>query len=287
MKRLMLASLFLAAFGMLGARAQTACQPALKSPPLIAADHLTTATNPTAPPMQYIDESGKLVGLDVDFGEAISAHLCLKTEWVKTEFVTMIPGLKGSRFDMVDTFMYYTPERAAQVHMIPYGAATLAIIVPKANGDAIPDLAYFSGKPFGTQLGSTDDRNAHAASDALVKAGKAPIDIHTFPNYGDILQALSAGQLDGALIGTPQAFYFRNKGQTFFRIATTGLFPHAEALAFGDAAVAQAVADTLNKMKADGSFDKVFDAYHHCTLPPPYTVTTGPIPDPVCPPFNG
>ncbi len=280
-------TLALVALAPLPALAQSACQPALKSPPLVAADHLTTATNPTAPPMQYLDDTGKLVGLDVDFGEAIAAHLCLKSEWVKTEFVTMIPGAKSGRFDMIDTFMYYTPERAEQVHMIPYGAATLAIIVPKTNGADVTDVTYFSGKPFGTQLGSTDDRNVRAASDALVKAGKAAIDVHTFPNYGDILQAMSAGQLDGALIGTQQAFYFLSKGQTFFRVATAGLYPHAEALAFGDATVAATVADTLNKMKADGSFDKIFGAYHHCTLPPPFKVTTGPIPDAVCPPFKG
>ena len=35
-------------------------------------------------------------------------------------------------------------------------------------------------------------------------------------------------------------------------------------------------------MKADGSFDKLFAPYHHCTLPGPYKITTGPIPAPQC-----
>jgi polar amino acid transport system substrate-binding protein len=270
-----------------GASAQTSCPPRLASPPLVMAGMLMAATNPTAAPMQYVDETGKLVGLDIDFGALIAERLCVKIEWMRTEFAAMIPGLKGGRFDMIDTFMYYTPERAAAVHMIPYGAATLAIIVPQADATAITSLDYFSGKRFGTQLGSTDDKVARAGSDELVKAGKAAIDIRTFPNYSDLLQALTAGQLDGAFIGTEQAYFYRDKGQKFFRVAVTGLFPHAEALAFADKAVAEAVAEVLNKMKADGSFDKLFGAYHHCTLPPPFEIKTGPLAEPKCAPEKG
>jgi ABC-type amino acid transport substrate-binding protein len=199
-----------------GVLAQTSCPPLLASPPLVSAGALLAATNPTAAPMQYVDETGKLVGLDIDFGVLIAERLCLKIEWMKTEFAAMIPGLKGGRFDMIDTFMYYTPERAATVHMIPYGAATLAIIVPQSDTASITSLGYFSGKRFGTQLGSTDDKVARAESDELVRAGKAAIDIRTFPNYSDLLGALTAGQLDGAFIGTEQAYFYRDKGQKFF-----------------------------------------------------------------------
>ena len=99
----------------------------------------------------------------------------------------------------------------------------------------------------------------------------------------DLLQSLAAGQLDGAFIGTEQAFYYRNKGRDFFRIAATGIDPHAEALAFKEPALAEAVAKVMNEMKADGTFEKIFAPYGHCVLPGPYKVTTGPLPPPVCP----
>ena len=78
-------------------------------------------------------------------------------------------------------------------------------------------------------------------------------------------------------------YYYRKLDMGFFRVAVAGLFPHTEALAFNDAAVAGRVADAMNAMKADGSFDKLFGSYHHCTLPPPYKITTGPIDTPTCP----
>lgn len=266
------------------AHAQTNCTPKLGHPPLAKKGALIAAINPTVAPIQYINEDGEIIGLDVDLGNAVAERLCLKMEFHSTQFATMIPILKEGRIDMIDSFMFYTPERAEQVLMVPYGASTMAILVPKNNTDKITGPEYFSGKRFGVELGTVDLNDAKAASEALEKTGKPAIDIHTFSTYADVLQALAAGQVDGVFVGTEQAFYYRRKGETFFRIALTGYDPHAEALAFKDPALAEAVVAVMNEMKADGSFDKIFAPYRHCVLPGPYKVTHGPIPAPNCPP---
>ena len=142
-------------------------------------------------------------------------------------------------------------------------------------------------KPFATELGTVDYQEAKTTSEALVKAGKPAIDIRTFGTYADVLQALSANQVAGAFIGVEQAAYYQKKGATFFRIAVSGLIPHAEALAFKDPALADAVAKVMNEMKADGSFDKIFAPYGHCVLPGPYKVTSGPLPPFTCPSPQG
>ena len=268
------------------AAAQTNCK-APDGAKLVAPGVLTATTSPTVPPLQYIDDSGKLMGMDIELGNAIAARLCLTINYIPSEFVTMIPAVKGGRFDMIDTFMYYTPERAAQIYMIPYGAATVSIVVPAKATVTSATLNDFSGKPFGTQLGSMDNVNALAVSKLLVEAGKPGIDVHTFPSYADVLQALAAGQVEGAIVSTDSAFYYKSKGSNFFRIVASGLYPHAETLGFGDKVLADKAAEALNAMKADGSFDKLLGAYHHCAMPAPFKVTTGPIPDPVCPPYTG
>jgi polar amino acid transport system substrate-binding protein len=284
MKRLGLIGLLMALAGAPSAMAQINCTPKLGHPPLARKGMLIAAINPTVAPIQYIDDDGNIIGLDVDLGNALAERLCLKMDFQSTQFATMIPALKEGRIDMINSFMFYTPERASQVLMVPYGASSMAIVVPKKNTDTINGPEYFSGKPFAVELGTVDLKDAQAASDALQKAGKPPIDIHTFDTYATVLQALSAGQVDGAFIGTEQAFYYRKKGQDFFRIALTGYDPHAEALAFKDPALADAVVAVMNEMHADGSFDKIFKPYGHCVLPGPYRVTTGPIPTPDCPP---
>ena len=283
--RLVLAAAALAAVPLIvdAAQAQDSCQPKIGRPPLVRKGTLIGAINPTVAPIQYVDDDGNIVGLDVDLGNEIAKRLCLKMLFESVQFATMIPGLQDGRFDVIDSFMFYTPERAALVLMIPYGASTLAIVVPKSSTGAVKWPDDFAGKKFAVELGTVDANDAKAASEELVKAGKPAIDVHTFGTYADVLQALSAGQVDGAFVGTEEAYYYKNKGQTFFRIALAGLDPHAEALAFKDRGLADAVAGVLNEMKADGSFDKLFASYHHCTLPGPYKVESGPLPAPACP----
>lgn len=286
MKWVLLSAIFLAGLAAIcghAARAQGNCTPAIGHPPLVRRGSLIAAINPTVAPIQYIDDDGNIVGLDVDLGNAIADRLCLKMELQSTQFATMIPILKEGRIDMIDSFMFYTPERAAQVLMIPYGASTMAIVVPKTNTDKISGPEYFSGKSFGVELGTVDLKDAQTASETLTKEGKPPIDIHTFGTYADVLQALSAGQLEGAFIGTEEAYYYQKKGTDFFRIALKGYDPHAEALAFKEPALADAVASALNDMHKDGIMDKIFKPYGHCLLPGPYKVTSGPLPTPDCP----
>ena len=260
------------------------CAPKLGHPPLARKDMLIAAINPTVPPIQYIDDDGNIIGMDVDLGNEIAKRLCLKMDFQSTQFATMIPILKEGRIDMINSFMFYTPERAAQVLMVPYGASTMAIVVAKTNSDAISGPEYFTGKSFGVEIGTVDMKDAQAASAALEKAGKPAIGVHTFDTYADVLQALKAGQVDGAFIGTEEAFYYRRKGLDFFRIALTGYDPHAEALAFKDPALADAVAAAMNDMHADGTMDKIFKPFGHCLLPGPYEVTSGPLATPECPP---
>jgi polar amino acid transport system substrate-binding protein len=281
MKRL---TIFVAALcGLAGVAHAQSCEPKIGRPPLVRKGVMIAAINPTVAPIQYIDDDGNIIGLDVDLGNAIAERLCLKMQFQSTQFATMIPILKEGRIDLINSFMFYTPDRASQVLMVPYGASSAAILVPKKNIDEIKGLEYFSGKSFATELGTVDYAEAKKVSEELVKAGKPAIDVRTFGTYADVLQALSANQVAGAFIGVEEAAYYKKKGVDFFRVAIGGLIPHAEALAFKDPALAEAVVKVMNDMKADGSFDKIFTPYDHCVLPGPYKVTTGELPPFTCP----
>lgn len=258
------------------------CSPKLGHPPLVQTGRLISVINPTVPPIQYTDPNGNIVGLDPDFGAAIAKQLCLQQQLVSAEFSSMIPGVKGGRYDMVNSFMFYTPERASQVTMVPYGASTISLVVPKDNKDHITGPESFSGKKFGVELGTVDATDAQEASSKLTAAGKPGIDIHTFPTYAAVLSALRAGQVDGAFLPDSSAYYYRNHGQDFYRTALTGFDPHTEALAFSERKLADEVANVLNAKRKDGSLQKLFSGYHHCLLPGPYGVKTGPIATPQC-----
>ena len=128
---------------------------------------LIAAINATVAPIHNIDVDGNIIGLDVDLGNAIAERLCLKTNFQSTKFATMIPILKERQIDMINSFMFYTPEGAPQVLMVPYGASAIAIAVPKTNTDAIGGPKYSSGRSITIELGTIDLQDAQSASDAL------------------------------------------------------------------------------------------------------------------------
>jgi Bacterial extracellular solute-binding proteins, family 3 len=101
------------------ALAQDGRTPKLGHPPLARNGMLIAAINPTVAPIHNIVDDGNIIGLDVDLGNAVAERLCLKMDFQRTQFATMILILKEGRIDMINSFMFYTPERASQVLMVP------------------------------------------------------------------------------------------------------------------------------------------------------------------------
>ncbi|WP_431267412.1 transporter substrate-binding domain-containing protein [Dankookia sp. P2] len=66
--------------------AQT-CAPRVPDSELVKPHTLTLSTNPTLPPMQYVNAQGQLVGMRVDLGTEIARRLCLTPEHVRVEIL--------------------------------------------------------------------------------------------------------------------------------------------------------------------------------------------------------
>ena len=81
----------------LGATAANAedCKSKIPDGDLIKAGSLTMSTNPTLPPLQFVDSAGTLKGMRIELGAEIAKRLCLKADYVKIEFDAMIPGSAG------------------------------------------------------------------------------------------------------------------------------------------------------------------------------------------------
>ncbi len=284
MKRLTVLSATIAGLcGLAGAAQAQSCEPKIGHPPLVRKGVIIAAINPTVAPIQYINDDGEIVGLDVDLGNAIAARLCLKMQFQSTQFATMIPILKEGRIDLINSFMFYTPERASQVLMVPYGASSLAIVASEeehrrrstASSISPASLSRPNSAPSTTQ-------DAKKASEALVKAGKPAIDCAPSAPTPTSCRPFRPTRLPArsSVSSRPST---TEEGRRLLPVAVGGLEPHAEALAFKDPALAEAVIKVMNEMKADGSFDKIFEPYGHCVLPGPYKVTSGPLPPFTCP----
>jgi polar amino acid transport system substrate-binding protein len=235
------------------------CSPKVPAASLTKPGTLVMSTNPTLPPMQFVNAQGELKGMRVELGEEIAKRLCLKPEYVRIEFSAMIPGLQAGRWDMINTGIFFTDERAKIMQMIPYENQAISISATKGNPLKIMATDDLAGKSVAVELGGFEERKIKEVAADLQKRGMAPPTIRTFDNFATAYQALRAGQVQGVVSIDSVAKEYQDRGE--FDRVLSGIFPTPVAVALKDKQLAEAVASVLNEMKKDGYYDKLFGRY--------------------------
>lgn len=227
---------------------------------LVESGVLTISTNASQPPMQYVD-NGKVVGMRVELGEKIAADLGLKPNIVNIDFASQIPGLTAGRWDMIDTGMYYSAQRAEQITMVPYEVSAIAVSVARGNPKKISSLDSLAGKSIAAEQGATEYQTLQKISDTLVAKGLAPINVTGFNDTASSYQALAAGQVQGVAAVQAVVQFYSKKGQ--FDTAIKDITPVAVALGFAkdNTVLASAVSKVLVQLKSSGWLDDLFKKY--------------------------
>lgn len=260
-KRLRIASVIAGLSAMLAAQASFAqeCAPKIADKLLVKPGHLVMATSPTLPPMAYADQQGTLKGLRIELGYEVAKRLCLKPEYISTEYATMVPGLKGGRWDMINAGLFVTAERRKILFMIPYENLAISISTPVGKANPIAKVDDLAGKSVSTDIGGYAERKIKELNEDFKKRGLAEMKINLFDNYATVYQALRAGQVDAAVSIDPVAKQYQDRGE--FTHALSGMYPTPGSLSLGNKELADAVSGALKEMKADGSLDKLMSAY--------------------------
>ncbi len=273
-KRTTIATIFLGAatMALLGATTASAqdCEPAVSDDALIQPGTLVMSTNPTLPPMQFVDSNGDLQGMRITLGNEVASRLCLEPEYIRIEFSAMIPGLQAGRWDVINTGIFWTPERAEMMEMIPYESQAISISVASGNPLGIAEPADLAGKTVGVEIGGFEEAKLGELNDDLQSQGLDAIDVRTFDNFATAYQALRAGQTDATVSIDATAAEYAARGE--FDRAISGLFPTPVALAMANEELAEAVLGVLNDMMEDGSYQALFEEYGLLTNTAPFII---------------
>jgi polar amino acid transport system substrate-binding protein len=259
MRRLLLAAVLAAVATPSFAQSPAGCTPRVANSELVKAGTLVMSINPTLPPLQFVNAQGQLQGLRVDLGVEIAKRLCLTPEWVRIEFSAMIPGLAARRWDMINSGTFFTPARAEIMQMLRYENAAVAFSAARGNPLNIRGVDDLAGRTVGVEIGGFEEGRTRALSADLVARGKAPINIRTFDNFAVAFQALRVGQVEAVTSVDAVAAEYDQRGD--FPRVLHGLFPTPASLAMRSRVLAQEVAKVLTEMKADGTYDRLFDRY--------------------------
>lgn len=269
LRRILLGAAAAALLGGSHAMAQS-CVARVPDSEMVKPRTLTLSTNPTLPPMQFVNAQGQLVGMRVELGEEIAKRLCLTPESVRVEFAAMIPGLAARRWDMINTGMFFTEERAKIMYLVRYEFQAISVSVPRGNPRNIQKLEDLAGLSVGVEQGGFEFRRAQDIAKELEAKGLKPITIRPFDNFAVSFQALRARQIDAAISIDSTGKEYDDRGE--FTRALSGLFGTPINFGFRSKPLAEAVAAALTAMRADGSLQKLLDRYGVKGWEEPFTV---------------
>ena len=249
--------------------AQT-CQPAVPDAELVKPRTLVMSTNPTLPPLQFVESGGQLRGMRIELGNEIARRLCLTPEYIRIEFSAMIPGLAARRWDMINTGIFFTEERARMMHMVRYENNAVAVSAARGNPLNIREERDMAGRTIAVEIGGFEERALRAMSERIVAGGGRVINIRTFDNFAIAFQALRAGQVEGVVSIDAVAAEYDRRGD--FPRVLHGINATPAALAFRSRVLANEVSRVLQEMSADGSLATLFDRYGVSIAPGGFTV---------------
>ncbi len=176
----------------------------------MAGDKIRIATEGAWAPFNYVDESGKLSGFDVDIANALCAEMKVECEVVAQDWDGMIPALKVRKFDAIVASMSITKERLKQVDFTnPYYSGGLRFMGDKGK-TLDTSRKGLKGKSIGAQRATVGGQYLEDNLADVVK-------VKLYDTQEAVYLDLQAGRLDGAISDELPTFDWlqSEKGQKF------------------------------------------------------------------------
>lgn len=168
-------------------------------------------TDATYPPFESVDPSGKIVGWEIDYANALCTHMKVTCTFQNQDWDGIIPALLASKFDAVISSMNETPARAKRVLFSDVYYATAPVWVTQA-GTKSDDIsaAAMKGKAIGTQSSTTFA--------AYLEANYKGLDVKLYPGGDEPLTDLANGRLDYVVLDEMVTTKFMEKNPGCCRI---------------------------------------------------------------------
>jgi polar amino acid transport system substrate-binding protein len=212
----------------------------------------------TYPPNEFVDEAGKVVGFDVDLGNAIGQKLGLTFEYQNADFSGILAGLAAGKYELAMSSFTINSERLQTVDMVSYYKAGTSLGVLKGNsGNLTPDT--LCGKNVAVQKGTVQVDDATARSAKCTQAGKPAINIQQFSAQTDVNLQLTTRRSDAMLADSPVVDYAvtQTQGQVEVVGQPYDSAPYGISLKKGDGSFAQAVQGAVQALIDDGTYAKI------------------------------
>lgn len=163
-------------------------------PTLVSPGSLSVCTHLSYKPFEFKDDSGKVVGFDMDLANAAAKKLSTTVKLVDIEFAQITSGavFPAKKCDIATGAITITDARKKTVNFSkPYFNATQALLAKKSAG--VTDLSSLKGKKVGVQTDTTGQIFANKNKEAN------GYEIVIFDDLPTEITGLQAGRVDAII----------------------------------------------------------------------------------------
>ena len=221
-----------------------------------SAGKIVVGSDASYAPNEFTDTDGKtIIGMDVDLFSAVAAKFGLKAEFHNAGFDTIILGVTSGKYDVGVSSFTVNAEREKQVNMVSYFNAGTQWAVKKGNPKKV-DPANACGLNIGVQKGTVQIDDLTKRSKECTSKGKPAIKQIIDADQSKVTASVISGKSDAMLADSPVGLYAVK--QTGGQLEALGEIYDAAPYGFvvpkAETEFAQAIADALKSMQADGSY---------------------------------
>lgn len=203
----------------------------------------------TFAPMGFRDDSGNLVGFDIDMATEAAARLDMEVEFKPIDWNSKEVELNSKKIDMIWNGLTITEERKKNILFTnPYMAnRQIIVVLPDSPIKTKADLA---GKVVGTQEGSSsvDAINAEPEVASTFK------ELRTYADYVAALNELKIGRVDAVVADEVVSRYYMSKKPGEYAVIEDnfGEEEYGVGLRKDDTELLAKLQGALDAMKAEG-----------------------------------
>ena len=163
------------------------------------------ASDPTWPPMEFLDADKNVVGFSPDYIRAVAKEGGFEVEVRNIAWDGIFASIENNQADIICSSVTVTPEREKRYAFSePYFVARQTVVVPVDS--TISKMSDLSGKNVGGQIGTTGliqtMKNAK-------KSGEAKdVTLKSYDEVGLAIEDMMKGGVDAVICDSPVAAYY-------------------------------------------------------------------------------
>ncbi|WP_370636763.1 ABC transporter substrate-binding protein/permease [Komagataeibacter sp. FNDCF1] len=188
---------------------------------------LTVCTNPTLPPMTFVNgtDVNAVDGIDMDIAHGLAAYWHVPLVTTTMDFTGLFPSLAAHRCAMVASGIIKLPARERDFDAVAYQDTAL-VIVARAGTQPLASMADLSGRTVAVQSGTSYASRLARENEHLAASGLAPIIIQQYPTEDEVVQQVLIGRVF-AFASQDVELYYRQE-QLHGRVSVILVPPYPE-----------------------------------------------------------